>query len=248
MNIDGLDFEFHARARHRGAGGDALVHRAAAGGHARRRTAATPCTTPTRSAAHQIRDPQAWSKYLNETIDLWGDRADVMYGMHHWPVWGTRTCARDAREGSRRLPLHQRPDPAAGQPRARPVEIAEQVEFRPSCADTGRCAATTARVNHNVKATYIKYLGWFDGNPATLHTLPPEDAARSTSSSWAGRTGSIEEARRRSTTGEYRWVAEVVKHVVFADPDNEGGRDAPGRRASSSSATRRNPGRGGTST
>jgi alkyl sulfatase BDS1-like metallo-beta-lactamase superfamily hydrolase len=35
-----------------------------------------------------IRDPQASSKYLNELIDRWGDRSDVMYGMHHWPVWG----------------------------------------------------------------------------------------------------------------------------------------------------------------
>lgn len=36
----------------------------------------------------KITDPLAWSKYLEQTIELWGDRAEVMYGMHHWPVWG----------------------------------------------------------------------------------------------------------------------------------------------------------------
>ena len=36
----------------------------------------------------QIRDPLAWAKHLNETIELWGDKTEVLYGMHHWPVWG----------------------------------------------------------------------------------------------------------------------------------------------------------------
>ena len=29
-----------------------------------------------------------------------------------------------------------------------------------------------------MKATYVLYLGWFDGNPATLDELPPEEAAK----------------------------------------------------------------------
>ena len=33
-------------------------------------------------------------------------------------------------------------------------------------------------VNHNVKAVYVKYLGWFDGNPANLHPLPPVEAGK----------------------------------------------------------------------
>lgn len=33
-------------------------------------------------------------------------------------------------------------------------------------------------VSHDVKATYVFYLGWFNGNPATLNELPPVDAAK----------------------------------------------------------------------
>jgi alkyl sulfatase BDS1-like metallo-beta-lactamase superfamily hydrolase len=33
--------------------------------------------------------PHAWSHYLGETIERWGAKTDVLYGMHHWPVWGS---------------------------------------------------------------------------------------------------------------------------------------------------------------
>ena len=64
-----------------------------------------------------IRDPQAWSRYLNETIERWGHKTEVMYGMHHWPVWGTDRVLEMLQKGQGRVPLHQRPDPTAGQPR-----------------------------------------------------------------------------------------------------------------------------------
>jgi alkyl sulfatase BDS1-like metallo-beta-lactamase superfamily hydrolase len=123
------------------------------------------------------RDPQAWSKYLNELIDRWGHRSDVMYGMHHWPVWGTDRVIEmltKARDGYRyindqtlRLANHG----------YTPVEIAEQVEFPPELANHWAMRPYYGSVNHNVKATYTKYLGWFDGDPANLHTHPPEYAA-----------------------------------------------------------------------
>ena len=43
--------------------------------------------------------PADWSHYLNETIERWGARAEVMYGMHHWPVWD-RACPRHAEQGA----------------------------------------------------------------------------------------------------------------------------------------------------
>ena len=65
----------------------------------------------------KIRDPLAWSKYLEQTIELWGERVEVMFGMHHWPAWGRERVLELLGYGARRLPLHQRRDPAAGQPR-----------------------------------------------------------------------------------------------------------------------------------
>ena len=52
-------------------------------------------------------------------------------------------------------------------------------------------------VSHNVKAVYQKYLGWFDGNPANLHPLPPVEARREVrSSTWAAPTPSSHGPRR----------------------------------------------------
>ena len=80
-------------------------------------------------------------------------------------------------------------------------------------------------LNHNVKATYVNYLGWFDGNPATLHTHPPEEAAKRYVEFMGGADAALDKARGAFELGDYRWVAEVVNHVVFADPDNQDARE-----------------------
>src|SRR5262249_14811409 len=76
-------------------------------------------------------------------------------------------------------------------------------------------------LNHNVKATYVNYLGWFDGNPANLHTLPPEGAAKRYVEIIGGADVLLDKARAAFEQGDYRWVAEVVNHAVLAEPANK---------------------------
>ncbi len=38
----------------------------------------------------KIRDALAWSKYLNEALERWGDKSEVLLNVHHWPVWGNQ--------------------------------------------------------------------------------------------------------------------------------------------------------------
>jgi alkyl sulfatase BDS1-like metallo-beta-lactamase superfamily hydrolase len=171
------------------------------------------------------RDPQAWSQYLNETIDRWGDRAEVLYGMHHWPVWGNEdvlSMLRNGRDAYRyindqtlRLANHG----------YTPVEIAEQIELPDELAKDWNLRGYYGTVNHNVKATYVKYLGWFDGNPANLHTLPPEEAAKRYVDLMGGSDQAIAAGRKAFEKGEYRWAAKVLNHVVFADPGNKEARE-----------------------
>jgi len=173
----------------------------------------------------KIRDPLAWSKYLEQTIDLWGDRVEVMYGMHHWPVWGRDRVLEllgMARDGYRfindetlRLANHG----------FTPNEIAEQVRFPPELSRHWAMRGYYGSLNHNVKATYVNYLGWFDGNPANLHTHPPEDAGKRYVEFMGGAEATLDKARGAFELGDYRWVAEVVNHVVFADPANQDARD-----------------------
>ncbi len=36
----------------------------------------------------QVRDALKWSSFLNETIETWGDKVEVKFQSHHWPLWG----------------------------------------------------------------------------------------------------------------------------------------------------------------
>jgi alkyl sulfatase BDS1-like metallo-beta-lactamase superfamily hydrolase len=142
----------------------------------------------------KIRDPLAWSKYLEQTIQLWGDRAEVMYGMHHWPDWGRERVLEMlelGRDGYRYI--HDETLRLANHGHT-PAEIAEQIEFPGPLSGHWAMRGYYGSVNHNVRATYVNYLGWFDGNPANLHasqSRPP----RATSTSW-GRRGGSQKARR----------------------------------------------------
>ncbi len=168
----------------------------------------------------KIRDPLAWSKYLNETLVMWGGKAEVMYAMHHWPVWSNDRVVKMtkmARDGYRyindqtlRLANHG----------YTPDEIAETLVFPKDVERNWAMRGYYGSLYHNVKATYVKYLGWFDGNPAHLHVLPPEAVAKKYVEFMGGEKAVIEKARKSYDQGDYRWVAEVMNHVVFANPNN----------------------------
>ena len=65
-------------------------------------------------------------------------------------------------------------------------------------------------------------MGWFDGNPAHLWEHPPvESAAAARGIHGRRRGGAAQGARNPTTAGDYRWVAQVVNYVIFADPDND---------------------------
>jgi alkyl sulfatase BDS1-like metallo-beta-lactamase superfamily hydrolase len=75
-------------------------------------------------------------------------------------------------------------------------------------------------VIHNVKAVYQRYLSWYDGNPSNLHRHPPAAAGARYVELAGGADALLRHARARFDEGDYRWVAEVVNHLVFADPTN----------------------------
>ncbi|HAV1532616.1 TPA: MBL fold metallo-hydrolase [Enterobacter hormaechei subsp. xiangfangensis] len=79
--------------------------------------------------------------------------------------------------------------------------------------------------SHVDQATYVYYLGWFDGNPATLDELPPVEAAKKYVDYMGGARAILEKARVDYARGNYRWVAQVVSKVVFADPNNKAARE-----------------------
>jgi alkyl sulfatase BDS1-like metallo-beta-lactamase superfamily hydrolase len=173
----------------------------------------------------KIRDPLAWSKYLNDAIDNWGGEVEVLYAPHHWPVWGNAEIVEHLKK-QRDLYRYINDQPLRlANHGYTMVEIAEMIELPDSLSKVWSDRGYYGSVNHDVKSTYVNYLGWFDGNPATLHTLPPVEASKRYVEFMGGEDEVLKKAKKYYDKGEYRWVAEVVNHVVFANPENQAARN-----------------------
>jgi len=166
----------------------------------------------------QIRDALAWSSQINESITLFGDKLEVQFGSHHWPIWG-RQEVKDYLKQQRDLYkyIHDQTLRLANHGYTK-EEIAEQLRLPASLARNFSNREYYGTVSHNAKGVYVKYLGWFDGNPATLNPLPPKDTAKRYVEYMGGAEAVITRARKSFDQGDYRWVAQVMNHVVLADP------------------------------
>ena len=172
----------------------------------------------------QVRDAKAWARYIDDAIVAYLDRTDLVFTSHHWPAFGEDEC-RTYLEKQRDMYkyLHDQTLRLANQGETM-LEIAEQVELPPSLAREWYSRSYYGTVNHDVKAVYQKYFGFFDGNPAHLHAYPPVEAARRYVEYMGGADAVVARARDDYERGDYRWVAQVVNHVVFAEPHHEGAR------------------------
>jgi alkyl sulfatase BDS1-like metallo-beta-lactamase superfamily hydrolase len=170
------------------------------------------------------RDPRIWSKYIADAIALYGPRTEVLIGQHHWPTWG-RAAVLDRLEAQRDLYKHIHDQTLRYMNKGwRPAEIAEAIDLPPGLAERWSVRGYYGTVSHNVKAVYQRYLSWYDGNPCTLHPLPPVPTARKFIEYMGGAEAVIARAKADFDRGEFRWVAQVMKEVVFAEPGNRAAR------------------------
>jgi alkyl sulfatase BDS1-like metallo-beta-lactamase superfamily hydrolase len=173
----------------------------------------------------KIREPLPWSKYLNQALAMWGDRAEVLFAQHHWPTFGNENVV-ELLEKQRDLYRFINDETLRLANQGMTMrEIAEQIELPKSLATFWANRGYYGSLYHDVAATYVLYLGWFDGNPATLHELPPAEASRNYVEFMGGADAVLEKAKESYEKGDYRWVAQVVNHVVFAEPDNQAAKD-----------------------
>lgn len=165
-----------------------------------------------------VRDPHAWSNYLTEAIALFGGKAEVAFASHHWPTWGAAnvleflSLQRDLYGYLHDQTLRMLNKGMVG------AEIAEAIELPPALENAWHTHGYYGSVSHNVKAIYQRYMGWFDGDPAHLWQHPPAEAARRYVEYMGGSDAVVEKAQASYDAGDLRWVAEVLNHVIFADP------------------------------
>ena len=173
----------------------------------------------------QVRDALAWSKHLHAALHRWGDQAEVLLAQHHWPTWGNgRVRAFLAEQRDLYRVLHDQTVRLMSHG-LKAGEIAEHLVLPAGVAQRWHNRGYYGTVSHNVKAIVQRYLSWYDAHPANLHALPPVPAAVKTIDYMGGIDAVMQRARADFERGDYRWVAEVMKHAVYAHPDHAAARE-----------------------
>ena len=168
-----------------------------------------------------VRDTLMWSRYIDEALDRWGDVSDVVFASHGWPHWGgeavrgylvrQRDLYRWLHDQSMRLiNLGYTPN-----------EISARIDLPPGLWADYHCHGYYGTVSHNVRAVYQRYLGFYDGHPSSLDPYEPVEAGKRYVDFMGGMDTLLDRARESYEAGDHKWVAEVLRHAVFADPGCE---------------------------
>lgn len=172
----------------------------------------------------KARDALKWSGYIHEAAERYADKTDILFNSHHWPVWGgeeiseylvkQRDTYKFIHDQTLRLASHG----------MTPKEIAETIELPSTLATTFANRGYYGTVEHNAKAVYQFYFGWYDSNPVNLNPHPPEAEAARYVEAMGGVDAVVAKAQRAHDQGDYRWAARLLSHAVFAVPDNDAAR------------------------
>ncbi len=169
----------------------------------------------------EVRDPVAWAKDIQKAIDLWGDTLTTVFGVHTWPRFGNKYCL-EYMEKQRDLYQYINDQTLRLINKGYILEdVGRMVKFPESLSDEWYNSPFYGTVDHNAKAVYQKYMGWYDGNPVNLNKLFPEESAKKYVEYMGGEDVVLEKAKKSFLKGEYQWVAEVTKQVIYANPDNK---------------------------
>jgi alkyl sulfatase BDS1-like metallo-beta-lactamase superfamily hydrolase len=168
----------------------------------------------------KVRDAVKWANFINEAMSMAAD-ADNYFASHHWPMWGnTEIIGYMEKQRDMYKYIHDQTMRLANEGLT-PNEIAEEIEMPDSLRQQFYNRDYYGTLKHNSKAVYQHYYGWYDGNPANLDALTPIDAGTKYIELMGGADKVIQAAQSAFDNGEYRWVAQLLNHLVFSDPKNQ---------------------------
>ncbi len=172
-----------------------------------------------------IRDALAWANHINVALYRFGQEAEVMLASHNWPRWGNARIQdvmrtqRDAYANLNNQVLHL----------ANQGVTIKQIHNRYRVPESLRQRWAAHQYHgsefHNSRGVLNRYLGYWDGNPATLAPLSPEESAPLYVEMMGGAAVIQERARSLEAEGRYRHAAEILNKLVYAEPSNQGAKD-----------------------
>jgi alkyl sulfatase BDS1-like metallo-beta-lactamase superfamily hydrolase len=168
----------------------------------------------------KTRDALAWSRYLDEALQRFVPDVDVVYAQHQWPVWGQSRIQQFV-AGQRDLYRYLHDQTLRWMSHGlTPAEIGERLLLPNRLSRQWFARGYYGAVVHNVAAIYAHYLGPYDGNPAHLHPLPPQEEGARYVSCMGGAQKVISLAQDALEKGDFRWAVQLLNHLVFSQPDH----------------------------
>ncbi len=168
----------------------------------------------------QVRDAEGWCNYILDAERKFADKANVVFQSHNWPHWGSDVIKEYLQNTAAIYKFIHDQTLHYINLGLTPTEIADTLHLPAKLDKVWYTRQYYGTLSHNIKAVYQRYMGWYDANPVNLNLLTPEKTAKK----WVEYLGDtkrvLAKAREDFAKGEYQWVAQVTKELVYADPTN----------------------------
>ena len=171
-----------------------------------------------------VRDALEWSRQINKALHLFGKDAEVMFASHSWPRWGNdriqdvMRVQRDTYANLNNGVMHLANQGVTINEIHRVYQVPESLQRR------WEARSYHGSVEHNSRAVINRYLGYWDGNPATLIPLAPRESAPLFVEMMGGADAIMARAAQLMEGGDYLLAIEVLNKLVYGEPDNVAGR------------------------
>ena len=172
----------------------------------------------------EVRDANDWAKYIIEADQRFCDKTDVVFQSHNWPHWGEEIHDYLLNTAAIYKFIHDQTLHYMNQGYTS-TEVAAMLTLPEKLEKVWYTRPYYGTLAHNAKAVYQKYLGWYDANPVNLNPLPPSNTAKKLVEYLGSTDAVLRKARKDFEKGDYQWVAQITKELVFADPSNQKARN-----------------------
>ena len=172
----------------------------------------------------EVRDANDWAKYIIEADQRFCSKTDVVFQSHNWPHWGEEIHEYLLNTAAIYKFIHDQTLHYMNQGYTS-TEVAAMLTLPEKLEKVWYTRPYYGTLAHNAKAVYQKYLGWYDANPVNLNPLPPSDTAKKLVEYLGSTDAVLRKARKDFEKGDYQWVAQITKELVFADPSNQKARN-----------------------
>ena len=168
----------------------------------------------------QVRDPLVWAEFLDESRRLYGNQAEVVFTAHNWPRFGNDKVI-ELQENQRDMYKYINDQTLNLMNKGYTMdEISNMIVLPESLQEYWYTHGFYGQIYMAVKATYQRYLGFYDANPINLKRLPPEEFARNITEYMGGADAVLSRLAEDYEAGRYELVASIAHYLVFADPAN----------------------------